>query len=104
MNADYAITKVRWDKDRSRLITYEVWTYDRNTDKFASTAQYLNVAQIIALMNGAWRIKIFYTLPFRNGKYFWGARVVPGQYLGSPYLTTDPNNKLEDNLESLPEC
>lgn len=96
--ADYYIEKVRYSKDRTRILSVSV-REDSGTK--LSKAMEMDRDLIVGLMHGG---KQFMTI-FRGdtGKYRKGQLVVMSELNGKSYLRTDEHQVKYDQLDRLPE-
>lgn len=95
--ANYGISKVRYNNERTHIVKVEVRT-DQG-DSFGAPAEWYRSQVVSSIENGASFVTIFQ----RNGKWQKGQDVHIVTIRGVKYIRTDRNSRAADNLENLPE-
>lgn len=95
--ADYLISKVRYDYDKSYIT--DLFVHKDNGDNVGA-GQILSRERVIRLILGG---TSFNTIYANNGKWINGAEVRIISVGDKKYLRTDSNRIKKDNLGELPE-
>lgn len=96
--ADYGISSVRYDDQRSRIVKVKV--HEIKGDTITVAAEWLRSQVVSALESG----KTFVTI-LKGTDHGWkkGQDIHTVTVNGVKYIRTDQNHSASDNLENLPE-
>ena len=96
--ADFLISAVRYDEDRSRIV--QVRVYDDLGDKVGNA----RISSRIDVVNSIKQGKTYVTiLENQDGSWRKGQEVGIVKMEGEEFIRTDRNSVAKDNLENLPE-
>lgn len=96
--ADYGISSVRYNDERSHIVKVKV--HEDKGDRFGSAEEWSR-HQVVSAMEGG---KTFVTiLKGTDDKWKKGQDVHIITVKGVKYIRTDKNQRASDNLENLPE-
>lgn len=102
--ADYAVTRVRYEyygpqRQWKRIAEVEVRPLSGNE---LGNPVYWKRLEVVRRIKTPLR-ESFITVPSPNGQWAWGDMIGVVTINGEDYLRTDGNDKIGDNLGSLPE-
>jgi hypothetical protein len=96
--ADYGISKVRYDNERTHIVKVQV--REDKGDTIGGAAEWLRSQVVAAIERGTTFVTI---LKGTDGKWQKGQDVHVITVNGVKYIRTDQNRRASDNLENLPE-